>query len=149
MTMLTDNAQLRLFDQYEPLTDRFFDEMFEGEHEVREHYLKLLHRFNDLNPAEIETRKQVVSVFFLNQGITFTVYGADEGVERIFPFDIVPRIVPATEWNMLERGLTQRITALNLFLHDLYHDQKILKDKDVPAELVLGSRHFRREFMGV
>ncbi len=147
--MLTHDHRLRLFDQYDPQISRFFDEMFNLDGMVREHYRTLLSRFNNLNDADLEACKQIVNVFFLNQGITFTVYGADEGVERIFPFDIVPRIVPATEWGLVERGLTQRITALNLFLHDLYHDQKILKDKVVPAELVLGSRHFRREFMGV
>ncbi len=147
--MLTDHARVRLFDQYDPQTDRFFDEMFAADGTVREHYRKLLRQFNELSVSDTEARKQIVNVFFLNQGITFTVYGSDEGVERIFPFDLVPRIVPATEWNLIERGLTQRITALNLFLHDLYHDQKILKDKVVPSDLVLGSRHFRREFMGV
>ena len=127
----------------------FFDEMFGGDGSVREHYQTLLHRFNDLSEADLEACRQIVNVFFLNQGVTFTVYGADEGVERIFPFDIVPRIVPAVEWDQIERGLCQRITALNHFLHDIYHEQKILKDKVVPAELVLGSRHFRREFMDV
>jgi uncharacterized circularly permuted ATP-grasp superfamily protein len=147
--ILTEHAQGRLFDRYAPETDRFFDEMFGNEVAVREHYRKLLLNFNDLNDADLEACKQVVSVFFLNQGITFTVYGNDEGVERIFPFDIVPRLIPALEWNQLERGLTQRVTALNMFLHDLYHGQKILKDKVVPSELVLTSRHFRREFVGV
>ena len=147
--ILTEHAQGRLFDRYAPETDRFFDEMFGNELSVREHYRKLLLNFNDLNDADLEACKQVVSVFFLNQGITFTVYGNDEGVERIFPFDIVPRLIPALEWNQLERGLTQRVTALNMFLHDLYHGQKILKDKVVPSELVLTSRHFRREFVGV
>ncbi|MDB5079670.1 MAG: hypothetical protein JWP00_1594 [Chloroflexi bacterium] len=147
--MLVENSRPHLFDIYNPQTSRFYDEMFATDQTVWEHYNTLLHRFNELSPAEIEARKQIVNVFFLNQGITFTVYGADEGVERIFPFDIVPRIVPASEWDIIERGLTQRITALNLFLFDLYHEQKILRDKVVPAELVLGSKHFRREFMGV
>lgn len=147
--MLTDHAQLRLFDNYAPQTGQFFDEMYAGEAEVREHYRKLLRQFTKLTQGELATSKQFVDVFFLNQGITFTVYGSDEGVERIFPFDLIPRIIPAAEWNTIERGLTQRITALNLFLHDLYHDQKILKDKVVPSDLVLGSRHFRREFAGV
>lgn len=147
--MLVENSRPHLFDIYNPQTSRFFDEMFATDSTVREHYETLLSRFNELSPAEIEARKQIVNVFFLNQGITFTVYGNNEGVERIFPFDIIPRIVPASEWDKVERGLTQRITALNLFLHDVYHDQKILRDKVVPAELVLGSKHFRREFVGV
>lgn len=147
--MLVENSRPHLFDIYNPQTSRFFDEMFATDTTVREHYETLLSLFNELSPAEIEARKQIVNVFFLNQGITFTVYGNNEGVERIFPFDIIPRIVPGQEWDIVERGLTQRITALNLFLHDVYHDQKILRDKVVPAELVLGSKHFRREFMGV
>ena len=147
--MLVENSRPHLFDIYNPQTSRFFDEMFATDTTVREHYEILFSRFNELSPAEIEARKQIVNVFFLNQGITFTVYGNNEGVERIFPFDIIPRIVPGREWDIVERGLTQRITALNLFLHDVYHDQKILRDKVVPAELVLGSKHFRREFVGV
>lgn len=147
--MLVENSRPHLFDIYNPQTSRFFDEMFATDTTVRAHYETLLTRFNELSPAEIEARKQIVNVFFLNQGITFTVYGNNEGVERIFPFDIIPRIVPGPEWDMIEQGLTQRITALNLFLFDLYHDQKILRDKVVPAELVLGSKHFRREFVGV
>jgi uncharacterized circularly permuted ATP-grasp superfamily protein len=148
--MLTEQAGgTRLFDQYQPQTDVFFDEMFAASGQVRDHYKKLLRRFNELSPNDIEARRQITNVFFLNQGVTFTVYSSDEGIERIFPFDIVPRIVPAAEWNMVERGLTQRITALNMFIHDVYHEQKIFRDKVVPTELVLGSKHFRREFMGV
>lgn len=79
--------------------------------------------------------------------MTFTVYNDNQGTERIFPFDLIPRIIPAKEWAHLEAGLVQRITALNLFLHDIYHEQKVLKDKVVPAALILGAKHFRREFM--
>jgi uncharacterized circularly permuted ATP-grasp superfamily protein len=146
---LVEYAPTRLFDRYAPEINRFFDEMFANQEDVREHYRQLLDDFNRLDDADLEACKQVVEVFFLNQGITFTVYGNSEGVERIFPFDIVPRVIPADEWNHIERGLTQRVTALNLFLHDLYHGQKILKDKIVPSDLVLTSCHFRREFVGV
>ena len=83
------------------------------------------------------------------QGITFTVYGRGQGVERIMPFDPIPRIIPANEWDKVERGLKQRIRALNLFVHDVYHGRKILKDGVVPAELVLGCTSFRREMMGI
>ncbi len=69
------------------------------------------------------------------------------GAERIFPFDLMPRIIPASEWEFLERGLVQRITALNLFLHDIYHEQKILKDGVIPPFYVLSGKHFRREFV--
>ena len=85
---------------------------------------------------------------FLSQGITFTVYNDSQGTEKIFPFDLIPRIIPADEWDLLERGLTQRIRALNLFLHDVYHEQRILKEKVIPEEYVLTAAHFRKEFMG-
>jgi len=139
----------QFFSRYEPEPERFFDEVFAREGQCRPHYELLVERFNELSQDDLKARRQTVNVFFMNQGITFTVYSAEEGIERIFPFDLIPRIVPGKEWELIERGLTQRITALNLFLHDLYHDQKILKDKIIPAELILASKHFRREFMGV
>jgi uncharacterized circularly permuted ATP-grasp superfamily protein len=89
----------------------------------------------------------MVDLAFLNKGVTFTVYNNSEGTERIMPFDLIPRVIPAKEWAKIEAGLVQRITALNLFLHDLYHDQKIIRDKIVPASQVMSARHFRREFM--
>jgi uncharacterized circularly permuted ATP-grasp superfamily protein len=86
---------------------------------------------------------------FLQQGITFTVYGDNQGTERIFPFDLVPRIITAPEWRTLERGLTQRLTAINLFLKDIYHDERILSEGVVPRDLVQSCRHYRREMRGV
>jgi len=86
---------------------------------------------------------------FLTQGITFTVYGDNEGTERIFPFDLLPRIITASEWRTLERGLTQRLTAINLFLKDVYHEGRILAEGIVPRSLVLSCRHYRREMRGV
>jgi uncharacterized circularly permuted ATP-grasp superfamily protein len=88
-----------------------------------------------------------VDTAFLRQGITFNVYGDSAGTEKIFPFDLMPRIISAKEWEYLERGLIQRITALNLFLHDIYHEQRILKDGVVPSYFVLSAKHFRREFV--
>jgi len=88
-----------------------------------------------------------VDLAFLRQGVTFNVYGDAAGAEKVFPFDLLPRIIPAAEWEFLERGLVQRITALNLFLHDLYHEQKILKDGIIPPFYVLSGKHFRREFV--
>jgi uncharacterized circularly permuted ATP-grasp superfamily protein len=84
-----------------------------------------------------------------NMGITFNVYGSDEGTEKIIPFDIIPRIVSASDWAYLEKGLKQRITALNLFLDDIYHDQKILKDHIIPKELILSATSFRPECVGL
>jgi uncharacterized circularly permuted ATP-grasp superfamily protein len=126
----------------------FFDEMFEpGGQNVRPHYRRLAERLGTLPEADFNQRRAAVDLAFLRRGVTFTVYNDSEGTERIFPFDLIPRIIPGAEWAKLEAGLIQRITALNLFLHDLYHEQKILKDKIVPAALILGAKHFRREFM--
>ncbi len=139
----------RLFEHYDAGPERFFDEVISKEGSPRGHYEKMMRRFSQLSVEDIRARRQLMNIFFRNQGITFTVYGVDEGIERIFPFDLIPRIIPSPEWETIERGLVQRITALNEFLSDIYHDQKILKDKVIPPELVLGSKHFRREFVGV
>jgi uncharacterized circularly permuted ATP-grasp superfamily protein len=85
----------------------------------------------------------------LNQGITFTVYGSNDGTERIFPYDLIPRVITAEEWSAIERGLTQRITALNHFLKDIYHDGRILAEGVIPRELIYSCRHFRREMRGL
>jgi uncharacterized circularly permuted ATP-grasp superfamily protein len=94
-------------------------------------------------------RQQAANTAFLNQGITFTVYGDDEGTERIWPYDLLPRIITSAEWETIERGLTQRITALNLFLKDVYHDGHILSDGTLPRWLIYSCQHFRREMRGV
>ncbi|MBM3163545.1 MAG: circularly permuted type 2 ATP-grasp protein [Chlorobi bacterium] len=140
---------ISLFERYDASSDRFFDEVLTAEGNPRGHYDKMVHRFGQFSLDDISTRRQIVNIFFRNQGITFTVYGKDEGIERIFPFDLIPRIIPSHEWANIERGLIQRIVALNAFLSDIYSSQKILKDRIVPAELVLGSKHFKREFVGV
>jgi uncharacterized circularly permuted ATP-grasp superfamily protein len=134
-----------LSPSYDP--GEFFDEMYAAGGGVRPHYRRLAERLGTLPIPEFERRRAAVDLAFLRRGVTFTVYNDAEGTERIFPFDLVPRIIPAREWSRIEAGLIQRITALNLFLHDLYHEQKILKDKVVPAAQVLTAKHFRREFM--
>ncbi len=126
---------------------QFFDEMFASDGAMRPHYQRLGGRIGTLPVDEFDRRRAAVDLAFLRRGVTFTVYNDDQGTERIFPFDLIPRIIPAKEWAHLEAGLVQRITALNLFLHDIYHEQKVLKDKIVPAALILGAKHFRREFM--
>ncbi len=125
----------------------FFDEMYATGGEVRPHYKSLVDRLGTLPLPEFDRRRAAIDLAFLRRGVTFTVYNDSEGTERIFPFDLIPRIIPAKEWDVLEKGLIQRITALNLFLHDLYHEQKIIKDKVVPAQQILTAKHFRREFM--
>jgi len=134
-----------LSPQYNP--GEFFDEMVATGGQVRPHYRRLTERLDTLHETEFNSRRAAVDLAFLRRGVTFTVYNDSEGTERIFPFDLIPRIIPASEWKGLEAGLTQRITALNLFLHDVYHGQKILKDKIIPAAQILSARHFRREFM--
>ena len=128
-------------------TDGFFDEMFTPEGVVRPHYLPVLDQFREMAAKDYGQKQTAVELSFMRGGVTFTVYQDSEGTERIFPFDCVPRIIPADEWEMIERGLIQRITALNLFLHDIYHDQKILKDRTIPAQVIFSAKHFRREFM--
>ncbi|MEY3275441.1 MAG: hypothetical protein RL153_706 [Verrucomicrobiota bacterium] len=120
--------------------------MFSGPGQVRRHYERFSRLFGELTPEEFEERRNDVDLAFLRQGVTFNVYGDSQGTERIFPYDLIPRIISASEWEHLERGLVQRITALNLFLHDIYHDQRILKDGVIPPFYVLSARHFRREF---
>jgi uncharacterized circularly permuted ATP-grasp superfamily protein len=127
--------------------DGFFDEMFGGPGQPRPHYRALAEHLAELRPDELDERRHAAETAFVNQGIGFTVYGEEAGLERIFPFDVIPRVIPNDEWQLLERGLIQRVQALNLFLHDVYHDQQILAEGLVPAELVLGAGHFRREMV--
>jgi uncharacterized circularly permuted ATP-grasp superfamily protein len=129
--------------------DAAFDEMFDGDRAIRPHYQALFHELTTLPPEEIRRRKQSADASFLMQGITFTVYGRDEGTERIFPYDLIPRLVTGEEWDRIERGLTQRITALNLFLHDVYNDQKILAQGVVPREVVYSCQQYRRQMRGL
>ncbi|HEX9544127.1 MAG TPA: circularly permuted type 2 ATP-grasp protein, partial [Pyrinomonadaceae bacterium] len=125
----------------------FFDEMLDAQGRVRPHYRQFRELFQTLTPREFEHKRQSVDLAFLRQGITFNVYGDSAGAEKIFPFDLLPRFIPANEWERLERGLAQRITALNLFLHDIYHEQKIIKDGVIPPFYILSGKHFRREFV--
>jgi uncharacterized circularly permuted ATP-grasp superfamily protein len=129
--------------------NEFFDEMFVSSNQPRPHYKTLHERFSALSVGDLNEKARAADISFLYQGITFTVYSEEEGIERIFPFDLIPRIIPRAEWEMLERGLTQRVLALNQFLHDVYHDQRIIKDKRIPPELVFGASNFRREMIGI
>lgn len=115
---------------------------------ARDHYVPLVRRLATLGPEEVERRQHAADLSFQGRGITFAVNQGVEGVEKIMPFDLVPRILRADEWRQVERGLEQRVRALNLFLHDLYHGQRILVDGVVPAQLVLASRGYRREMRG-
>jgi uncharacterized circularly permuted ATP-grasp superfamily protein len=136
-----------LFSQYG--LDAAFDEMFDSEWRARPHYKALIEELLVATPEELRRRQLEADRAFLTQGITFTVYGDDQGTERIFPFDLLPRILTGREWETLERGLAQRLTAINLFLRDIYHEGRILAERVVPPELVYSCRHFRREMRGV
>jgi uncharacterized circularly permuted ATP-grasp superfamily protein len=136
-----------------PLPDeqygKAYDEMFIAQDDARPHYQALQRSLQRLDPEELRRIQQAADLTFLQEGITFTVYGSKEGTERIFPNDLIPRIIPAHEWAQIERGLTQRLTALNLFLRDIYHEGRILTEGIVPRELIYSCKHFRREMRGI
>jgi len=129
--------------------EAFFDEMFKNEDTPFPHYEQLLEMFGAMDQASIDERQRLVDDGFLEEGITFTVYGDNEGTERIFPFDLIPRIIPDSEWSTIEQGLTQRIIALNLFLNDIYHNEQIIKDGVIPEDVVKQAAHYRPEMIGV
>ena len=136
-----------LFAGYEE--GAFYDEVFAGA-SVRPHYAALVRRLAGLTPAELARRERLRDEAFRTQGITFTVYGDDEGTERTFPMDLLPRVIPAGEWEHIEAGLVQRVTALNRFLDDLYVGEKAaLADGIVPRWLITSSEGFVREAAGI
>src|SRR4026209_2374362 len=143
----SDLAQSRAFRDY--VLGEAYDEMFGASGTPREAYATLFERLLTFDPAELKQWQSAADLAFLNQGITFTVYGQKEGTERIFPYDLIPRIITAPEWATIERGLTQRLTALNLFLKDIYGEGRIFAEGVVPREMVLSCKHFRREMQGV
>jgi len=125
-----------------------WDEMYD-QHTVRSHYQKFLERLQNNSLIDLSRQNELAKKLFMSQGITFTVYSDGEGIEKIFPFDILPRIISATEWAVIERGIKQRVKALNIFLHDVYHDQFIVKDGKIPASLVQSCPNFLKEMVGV
>jgi uncharacterized circularly permuted ATP-grasp superfamily protein len=125
-----------------------YDEMFDGALRPRPHYEALYRRLQRLAPDEFRRRKAMTDLSMLQDGVGFTVYRQEEGIERVWPMDPVPRIIPAQEWRTIERGLAQRLTALNLFLKDVYNGQFILRDRVVDPRLVYEGTYFRREFLG-
>jgi uncharacterized circularly permuted ATP-grasp superfamily protein len=123
--------------------------MFSSPGVPRSHYQALFRTLLELPAEELKKSQQAADLSFLHQGITFTVYGNEQGTERVFPNDLIPRIIPGQEWQRIEAGLTQRITALNLFLQDIYNQGTILSDGVVPRELIYSCKHFRREMRGL
>ena len=128
------------FDNYD--TGTFYDEMFETPGQPRSGTRWLVQQLAQLSPEELRRRQATAEKALYDMGITFSVYGHQAGTEKIWPFDLVPRIIGAEEWNIIERGLKQRITALNQFIHDIYHEQKILKDNIIPAKVVEESQGY-------
>jgi uncharacterized circularly permuted ATP-grasp superfamily protein len=126
-----------------------YDEMFLAPGKVREHYQHMHDTLQELPESEIRRRKHAADLSFLHQGITFTGYGREVGTVKIFPNDLLPRIITSSEWQTIERGLVQRITALNLFLKDIYHEGRILSDGVVPREVIYTCKHFRRPMRGL
>ena len=126
-----------------------YDEMRTSDGAVRPHYRAFTDWLDRTSPDRIAQKRDEAERAFHRVGITFAVYGEGESTERLIPFDLVPRIIPPNEWDTLEAGLKQRVRALNLFLHDVYHDQSILKEDIVPAERVLSNGQYRREMIGM
>src|SRR3954470_23213760 len=114
-----------------------YDEMYVSKDEARRHYAALAEWLRGMPADVVEEKRREADLLFHRVGITFAVYGDDEGTERLIPFDTIPRIIPDVEWQFLCRGLVQRVTALNRFLHDIYHGQDILRAGVIPAEHVL------------
>ena len=129
--------------------DTTYDEMFDASGKARPHYLPLQEFFDELGADELKHRRRAADLSFLHQGVTFTVYGHEDSTEKVFPYDIVPRILTAKEWSPIENGLRQRITALNLFLADIYDKANIINDGVLPPHLVLSCRHYLRQMRGV
>ncbi len=139
-------SNLPLFANYQR-HDSAWDELFSATDQSKTNG-RLLERLGELLPGEFQQRRSSADLVFVNQGITFSVYSDRRGVEKIFPFDLIPRPVAAAEWAAMEAGLVQRIHALNLFLHDVYHDQHILREGVIPQDLVLESKGYRQEMVG-
>lgn len=139
--------KIEYFKQYQTING-VFDEM-KASDSVRRHYDCFMSAFQNIDASEMTLKDELAKKLFLTQGITFTVYSSGEGIEKIFPFDIYPRIIQAAEWDFIERGIKQRLKALNIFLKDVYHHQFIIKDGIIPAALIYSSPNYLREMMNV
>lgn len=136
-----------VFSDYCMIPDSWDEMCADGQ--IRPQYHQVFETLNQLSASTLSGKDQLAAELFLNQGITFTVYSDTEGIERIFPFDIIPRIIPGQEWSHIEAGISQRLKALNLFLKDIYSNQVILKDGIIPAELIASCPQYAREVFGI
>ena len=135
------------FEVYDP--EDFHDELFEALGKPRSHCASLVAHMIELGIEQLEQQRQTAEIALFKLGVTFNVYSDNQGVEKIFPFDIIPRIIDGTEWSELEQGLKQRIRALNLFLDDIYNDRKIIKDGIIPEEIVNTASGFLKPCLGI
>lgn len=135
------------FHDYDP--EAFYDELFEAPGVPRAGARRLAQTIDSLPPGELGELQTAIERALLRMGITFAVYGDEEGSEKIFPFDIVPRIIEAQEWNRVEAGLSQRIRALNLFIDDVYHEQRVVRDGVIPSSLITDAKSFRKACIGL
>jgi len=128
----------------------FFDEMYtDGASQVRDHYREFEHWLAEQAADTLARKRMEADLLFRRVGITFAVYGNNAGTERLIPFDIIPRIIPAKEWTQLRKGLTHRVQALNMFIHDIYHEQHIVKSGVIPAEQIFHNAQYRPEMQGI
>lgn len=138
-----------VFTNYQ-IQPHFLDEVFGKQGQINPHYQQVLDQFTQFSAHDFKELNEHAKVSFFNQGVTFAVYSEKlKGVERIFPFDLFPRIIPDKEWARLEQGIIQRNVAINLFIHDIYHQKLILKDGVVPAELIFSSKHYTKALLGI
>ena len=128
---------------------QFYDEMYDAHGKVRPHYREFSRWLAATPPEQLAQRQREADLLFHRAGITFTLYGDEQGTERLIPFDIIPRSIPASEWRMVERGCIQRVKALNMFLADLYHGQRIIKAGIIPAEQVLANECYQIAMQGL
>lgn len=131
------------------ITEGFYDELFEADGKPRDGAALLVDRIEALPGGDLIRRQRAAEAAMMNMGITFAVYGDERGAEKIIPFDIIPRIIEAHDWKPIESGLKQRIEAINMFLDDVYHDQKILRDKVIPGEVIYSASSFRKQCQGL
>ncbi|WP_312765080.1 circularly permuted type 2 ATP-grasp protein [Epilithonimonas sp.] len=131
-----------------PAINDIYDEMM-ADNIVRDHYQDFVTGFSKFDVSEMDQKNDLAKKLFMTQGITFTVYNDGEGIEKIFPFDVIPRIIQSSEWEIIQKGIKQRLKALNIFLKDVYHQQFIIKDEVLPSSLVYTCPNYLREMINV
>jgi uncharacterized circularly permuted ATP-grasp superfamily protein len=144
---MTDRRTAGLLEGYDP--GGFYCELLGGATRAAQHAQTVRARIDGMSLAELRRRAQAAERELFNLGVTFTVYTSREQIDRILPFDVIPRVLSAAEWDTIERGVVQRVTALNRFIEDGYGEQRILRAGVVPAELVLGNANYRPQMQGL